>query len=261
MPAAGRPPAAWPVAVLVAFALAAAGCGGGEAPRAAPATAPSASPSPTGLDGCISAAEARLMQFPGSKGKIFAAVFGDGQVGVVVSNTIIGRVCDWLPWAKELATQGYRVMLFNYSTAMPTTDIPAAVDTFTKDTVAVAVQLRRLGVQKLALIGGSVGGMGVLRAGLDAKAGADGVISLSGAGLTEITKSVRALEAPVLFVAARDDYAAFEMAKQLYGAAKRAKSRKLILLDGALHANELLQSTAPTKPRVEKEILAFLEKL
>jgi len=28
---------------------------------------------------------------------ISAAVFGDGQVGVVVSNTIIGRACDWLP--------------------------------------------------------------------------------------------------------------------------------------------------------------------
>jgi hypothetical protein len=40
------------------------------------------------------------MRIPGSKGEISAAVFGDGQVGVVVvSNTIIGRVCDWLPWA------------------------------------------------------------------------------------------------------------------------------------------------------------------
>jgi hypothetical protein len=45
----------------------------------------------TDLDGCITAAEATLMQFPGARGKISAAVFGAGQVGVVVSNTIVGR--------------------------------------------------------------------------------------------------------------------------------------------------------------------------
>jgi hypothetical protein len=44
----------------------------------------------TDLDGCITAAEATLMQFPGARGKISAAVFGAGQVGVVVSNTIVG---------------------------------------------------------------------------------------------------------------------------------------------------------------------------
>ena len=88
------------------------------------------------------------MRFPGSKGEVSAAVFGDGQVGVVVSNTIIGRACDWLPWAKELADRGYRVMLFNYSVLMPTTDIPAAVDTFAKDTVEAAAKLRQMGVRR-----------------------------------------------------------------------------------------------------------------
>jgi pimeloyl-ACP methyl ester carboxylesterase len=179
----------------------------------------------------------------------------------VVSNTIIGRVCDWLPWARELADRGYRVMLFDYSILVPTTDVPAAVDPFAKDTVEAAGKLRQMGVQKVVLVGGSVGGLSVLRAGLDPKAGADGIVCLSGSGSTEITESVAGLQVPVLFVAARDDFAAFELSDELYDAATGAQSRKLVFLDGALHADKLLQPTAPTKSRVETEILAFLEAL
>jgi pimeloyl-ACP methyl ester carboxylesterase len=99
----------------------------------------------------------------------------------------------------------------------------------------------------VVLIGGSVGGLGALRAELDDKAGADGVVCLSAAGSDEVTESVRRLEIPVLFVAAKDDFRAFQVANELHGAASSAKSRKLVLLDGALHADQLLQPTAPTK--------------
>ena len=67
------------------------------------------------------------------------------------------------------------------------------------------------------------------------------------------------LEVPVLFMAANDDFRAFQMANELYGAATSAKNRKLVLLEGALHADQLLQPTAPTKPQVEEEILAFIQ--
>jgi pimeloyl-ACP methyl ester carboxylesterase len=82
-------------------------------------------------------------------------------------------------------------MLFNYSVLMPTTDIPAAVDTFARDTVEAAAMLRQMGVQKVALVGGSVGGLSALRAGLDAEARADGIVCLSGSGSTEVTDSLR----------------------------------------------------------------------
>jgi enterochelin esterase-like enzyme len=89
--------------------------------------------------------------------------------------------------------------------------------------------LRQMGVQKVALVGGSVGGLSALRAGLDADAEADGIICLSGSGWTEITASVAGLQVPVLYVAARDDFPAFELTDDLYGAATSAKSRKLAL--------------------------------
>src|SRR5215207_2537025 len=92
--AARRVKAAWPVAVAVVLTAAVTGCGGNdELPRTAASTS-TADQSPTSLDGCITAADAMLMRFPGSRGEISAAVFGDGKVGVVVSNTLIGRVCD-----------------------------------------------------------------------------------------------------------------------------------------------------------------------
>jgi len=116
-------------------------------------------------------------------------------------------------------------MLFNYSVLKPTTDIPAAVDTFAKDTVEAAAKLRQMGVQKVVLVGGSVGGLSALRARLDANAGADGIVCPSGSGSTEITESVAGLQVPVLFVAARDDLPAFEMADELYGATTSTPSR------------------------------------
>jgi pimeloyl-ACP methyl ester carboxylesterase len=256
-----RGKAAWPAAVAVVLAAAVTGCGGNdEMPRTAASTS-TAEQSPTSLDGCITAAEATLMRFPGSRGEISAAVFGDGKVGVVVSNTLIGRVCDWLPWAEELAALDYRVMLFNYSSPMPVTDIPAAVETYTADTVEAAVKLRALGVEKLVLVGGSAGALSGLGAGLVDRTGADGVVSLSAAGSTEVTESVGRLSLPVLFVAAREDFPAFQMANELYRAAENAESRELLILDGALHANMLLRPDAPTKPQVEREILAFLQAL
>jgi len=96
---AARHRTAWPVAVLVVLALGVTGCrkAGGE-PGASAAGASTASQSPTDLDGCITVAEATLMQFAGgASGEISAAIFGTGQVGVVVSNTIVGRACDLLP--------------------------------------------------------------------------------------------------------------------------------------------------------------------
>ena len=253
--------AVWRVAFAVVVAAAVTGCSGSDEVPGTAASASTADPSPSSLDGCITAADATLMRFPGSRGEISAAVFGDGKVGVVVSNTLVGRVCDWLPWAEELAALDYRVMLFNYSSPMPVRDIPAAVETYTADTVEAAVKLRELGVQKLMLIGGSAGALSVLGAGLEDRTGADGVVSLSAAGSTEIAESVGRLELPVLFVAARDDFPAFEMANQLYRAAENAESRQLLILDGALHANMLLRPDAPTKLQVEQEILAFLHAL
>jgi dienelactone hydrolase len=245
---------------IVVLALTAIGCGqNDEQPDTAATTAPT--DRLAALDGCVSASEATLLRFPGSEGEISAAVFGDGQVGVVVSNTAIGRVCDWLPWGKDLASDGYRVMLFDYSALMPTTNIPAAVETFAKDTVQAAVKLRELGAQQVVLIGGSAGGLAALNAASDDRAGADGIVCLSAAGVTDVPGSVGQLDVPVLFVAARDDFPAYRLADALNSAATRAATRKLVVVDGALHADNLLQPTAPTKQQVESEILAFLEAL
>lgn len=99
-------------------------------------------------------------------------------------------------------------MLFNYSVLMPTTDIPAAVDTFARDTVEAAAMLRQMGVQKVALVGGSVGGLSALRRGWTPRRG------------------------PTGSSACRDQ--ARPRSQTRSGAATSGKSRKLVLVDGAL---------------------------
>jgi pimeloyl-ACP methyl ester carboxylesterase len=131
-------------------------------------------------------------------------------------------------------------MLFNDSVLMPTTDIPAAVDTFARDTVEAAAMLRQMGVQKVALVGGSVAGLSALRAGLDAEARDDGIVCLSGSGSTEITDSLAGLQVPVLSVAPLMTSQPSRLTDELYGAATSAKSRKL-------HADMLLQPGCPNE--------------
>ena len=84
----------------------------------------------------------------------------------------------------------------------------------------------------MVLLAAPSGGLGALRAGLDDKADANGVVCLSAAGSDEVTESMQLLEAcPVRGSQRR--FRAFHMANELYGAATSASSRKLVLLEGA----------------------------
>jgi hypothetical protein len=43
-----------------------------------------------------------------------AAIVGRGPVGVVFANQSGNNVCPWLPYARELARQDMRALLFDY---------------------------------------------------------------------------------------------------------------------------------------------------
>jgi hypothetical protein len=46
-----------------------------------------------------------------------AAVLGTGRLGVVLSNQSDQNLCGWLPFAKTLATRGFRALVYDYDTA------------------------------------------------------------------------------------------------------------------------------------------------
>ncbi len=109
--------------------------------------------------------------------RLKGAVLGRGSTGVVLAHTTSADRCQWLPFARELAKQGYRALVFDHrgygaSTGLTNTDPHL-------DVIAAAAELRRRGAKKIVLAGASMGGTGVVAAAPVIRPAISGVIELS----------------------------------------------------------------------------------
>ena len=79
-------------------------------------------------------------------------VLGSGSSGVLLAPGTFESVCAWLPLARELADDGYRVLLYQ-SRSGP---IPTGAFRYDLDLLVAAVELGRLGATSMV-----VGGAGI----------------------------------------------------------------------------------------------------
>jgi hypothetical protein len=168
----------------------------------------------------------------------------------VLSNQSDQNLCGWLPFAKTLAAQGFRVLVYDYGiTADPADDVAKA-----------AATLRKLGVRTFLLAGSSQGAKVSLIAAPTIRPPVGGVVSLS-AERTEQGQDVQPfatkLRAAVLFVVAKGDLVggAADATPQLYKAATKASSRRLVVVPGYAHGTDLL--TGPNGAKVRSMIIDF----
>ncbi|WP_433540489.1 alpha/beta hydrolase [Streptosporangium sandarakinum] len=240
-------PAAAPAATTSAAASATESAAASPTPTGLPT--PNSSPSPTGenIAGCVTADKGEIFKYTRDGTVTKGVIMGKGTVGAVVSYERRGTVCDWLPLAERLVAEGRRVLLFDRN------DVVSPE----KDTVEMARRLHDAGVEKVFLIGGSMGGrQSVLAAGL-LKFPVAGVISVSG-GTTQ-PGDVTALKAPFLQVTADEDSTApLELARAVYQEAKKSADRQLLVLNGREHASALF--TAEQGDKALQAITAFVTK-
>jgi len=172
------------------------------------------------------------------------SVVGKGQRGVVLSNQSDNNPCAWLPLVNRLVRSGFRVAVYYYSG-----------EGAYKDTVAVAAKLRSIGAKRIALVGASEGAKSSIAAA--AKARASGVVSLSAEldldGYGNLLPAARKLNAPVLYLYAKEDSLAEVNTPQLFRAT-REKDKQLVALPGAEHGTALL-----VHPSVRDRIVRFLQ--
>jgi pimeloyl-ACP methyl ester carboxylesterase len=178
------------------------------------------------------------------------AVLGTGPVDVVLSNQSDQDPCAWLPFARTLAARGFRVLVYDYGiTGDPAGDVAEATAT-----------LRQLGARTVLLLGASEGAKASLVAAAAIRPPVGGVVSLSAERTLrgqDVRPSAAELRVASLFLAARDDpYGAADATPQLYQAAAKASSRRLVLLPGDLHGTGLL--TGPNGAKVRSMIIDFL---
>jgi pimeloyl-ACP methyl ester carboxylesterase len=237
-----------PIVVIAFAALALAGCGGSSSETAGSTqrstTSTAAGTTGDTLDFCAHEdATTKIVHFSGAGADLDGVVIGDGTAGAVLAHQLHSNLCSWLPFAKRLASEGMRVLAFDF----PST---SHLDRYV---LAAVAELRRQGAHSIALAGASMGGTAVLVA-ASRNSTISRVASLSGprnfedldAGL-----AVPRVRVPVLFVAGREDSPFVDDARAMYGAATGDK--RLLVVPGSDHGTDLLDDE-----QVADQLHAFL---
>ncbi|MFI9597258.1 alpha/beta hydrolase [Nonomuraea sp. NPDC052265] len=216
-----------------------------EAPASDPTPTPSAPPTGPNVSGCFTEQDGKIFthvrDLPG-------VITGDGPVGVVISYERRGTVCSWRPLSDRLVAAGYRVLLYARDANLLPED----------GAVAMGRRLaKEKGVERLFLVGGSIGATASVPAAEKLGAEVAGVVALSG----EIDKGdAAALTVPLLQIGSEhDSYGGAQSMREAEAAATKAPDNQVLVIPGeSLHASALLGSPHATK--VLDAVVAFMDR-
>ncbi|MFI7114776.1 alpha/beta hydrolase [Nonomuraea sp. NPDC050227] len=218
-----------------------------ESPAPAGETTPTRSAPPTGpnVSGCFTEQDGKI--FTHVRG-LPGVIAGDGPVGVVISYERRGTVCSWRPLSDRLVAAGYRVLLYARDAGLLPED----------GAVAMGKRLaKEKGVERLFLVGGSIGATASVPAAERLGAEVAGVVALSG----EIDKGdAAALTVPLLQIGSEhDSYGGAESMRAAEAAATRSPDNQVLVIPGeSLHASALFGS--PHSAKVLDTVVAFMDR-
>lgn len=211
----------------------------------------SAARSDQGTHACVRGGELWFRAADGTK--LVGHRFGKGPTAVILVHQGNGSLCEWVPYARRLAAQGYFVFpidLRGHGFSQRRTG--AAANRLAADVAAAAKAVRKLGKRKVFVVGASMGGIATLVAGANVKPALAGVIGLSAParfrGLDALATAPR-LRVPVLYVAAEgDDNAGFDFSEDArkLDAATASADKQLEIVGGDLHGIALLNGPVRT---------------
>lgn len=222
------------------------GCAAQEPGGAPVTTARVTDPPLADLDGCLSRDEATIFWYRGSNVRAAVGILGDGATGVVISFEQDGSACRWLPLATALQKAGYRVLLYHR--------YEGNTDDFVEAMVAL---IRERGVEQVALVGGSIGGISSIVSAARIIPSVAAVVSLSGAD-DQTVAAASQLRQPLLQIVASGDGPFPGSARSTDLAATKSIDHQLILIDGTAHASLLFVVDGSVIGRVQKFLTTHL---
>jgi dienelactone hydrolase len=187
---------------------------------------------------CATRAERRsaLRFFTAEDLPIVGVVVGSGPRGVVLAHASDENLCSWLPYARQLAASGHRVLAFDSAPGVRTDlEIAAAVEA-----------MRRTGSEHVIAGGASMGATGALIGSAALPSQPAAVVSLSGPasyGPLRALRAVRRLHAPVFFASSEEDQPYANDAREMY-AATPSSDRRLEIVPGTAHGERMLEDLA-----------------
>ena len=190
--------------------------------------------------------------------KLVGVVLGRGKVGIAVGHERNGTLCNWLPFARRLAAQGYRVVAFDHrghgDSDYPPYPRNLALD---KDVVAAVGELRRRGSTRFVVMGASMGATVALVAAPQLGRSLAAAVDLSGPAQyvrLDAIPAVRRMSAPGLFAVGRFDTGFVADTRKLEAASGHPGSRLVIRQTGA-HGTAMLAD-----PSFSALVLAFVKR-
>ena len=251
-------------ALLLAAGVA---CTGGEpGPGPSGSAEPSVTATPTlppvGV-GCqeLTAQGETLRLRNSAKLDIAAVDLGSGQKGVVLAHQSDANMCQWAAYATLLAQHGYRVVAFDFAgfgTSSPTDD-----KTYLDDIRTVVEYLRQEGVERVVVIGASMGAAMTVAA----AAGAiippvDGVVAVSPPRSFDGVYAERAapnLRTSALIIAGDDDGDYEVYAREIFESTP-TEFGELLVVAAPQHGVELVGAQTSAGAQVRAAINDFLER-
>jgi pimeloyl-ACP methyl ester carboxylesterase len=183
--------------------------------------------------------------------------FGKGTTAVILTHQSEGDLCDWLPYAKRLASKGYFAFPIDFRGYGFSDTPPTGQYRYVQDIAAAVKTLRKLGKTKIFVVGASMGGLAAVVAGANVTPPLAGVVSVSSPARFRGMDGVKAgprLRVPMLYLAATaDDNAGFDFSKdaETLHRAAATKDKRLELLRGDAHGIELVAGLERAKTLIE----------
>jgi pimeloyl-ACP methyl ester carboxylesterase len=211
---------------------------------------------PPRVDDCVPAKErASAVRFRAPDGtRLVGVLLGRGRTGIALGHESNGNLCTWLPFARTLAANGYRVLAFDHRGHGESELDPKAFYRLDRDFLGAVAQLRARGSTRFILMGASMGGTAALAASPQVGRSLRAVVDLSAPtayGTLNALPAVRRLAPPGLFAVGSLDAAFVDDTRELAAASTHPGSR-LVIRPTSAHGTALLRS-----PSFRKLVLDF----
>jgi pimeloyl-ACP methyl ester carboxylesterase len=210
------------------------------------------------VDACLTGAlRTKAILFRASDGvQLRGAVLGSGPNGIVLSHEFRANLCNWLPFAQELAAKGYRVLVYD---SRPIGSIPRTGH-LERDVVGAERELLHRGAKRVLVGGASAGGTAAMTAAaLIPRSVLAGVIVLSSPqefASMDAAAAARRVTAPAFLAVGSRDTAFVGDVRKL-AAATASKRKELVVVPSSGHGTQLLE-TSWAPPSFRARLLAFI---
>jgi pimeloyl-ACP methyl ester carboxylesterase len=207
-------------------------------------------------EGCVKKRDhARVVRLRASdRARLLGVSLGSGRIGMALGHESDGTLCNWMPFARVLMRNGYRVLAFDFRGWGSSPGVGSARRArLDLDFAAAAARLRKLGAEKIVFAGASLGANAALAAATEVTPRVSAVISLSAADSTFSSRldgnaTVPKLTVPVLFMVAEGDSGFADDARKLYEQTL-AVDKQLLIVPGGAHGTFMLRGAAGAGPR------------